>query len=841
MVAQNGSGTTNGGDRTFYTGGGLPVAVTGEASGVNSSGATLNGTVNAAGASTTVTFQFGETAAYGRETAASPATVTGNTDTAVQAALSGLNSSTTYHYRVVAVNNVGTRVGADHTFVTTASGVAEVTTATVTDINSTSAVGGGAVGNEGAAPVTSRGICWSTGPVPTVADSHAGAGSGAGTFSVGIADLSPETTYSVRAFAVNMYGTSYGETVTFTTNPTHTPTVNTFRVTEITADSAVCGGNVVENGGSPVTSRGVCWSTGPRPTTANNRTVNGRGNGGFSSTLTGLSPATTYYARAYATNGAGTAYGTERQFTTLSGPRVSIISPADGAMVGGIVTVTAMVESDSQIRRVDFLLDGEMIGAGIPGSLSRGPQHFDLDGAAFLLRDDGGMLMKLDDRGDVRPVTDPDLRVTAMASSPGGSVFFALLNHRTLKDGRAYRLLSVEPGTGTVRGVSTQGRLVYTGCVTSPALQFDGWGRLVFPVAEHDGNILFMRRQSDNSVSSLMRISGGATAWRVLPDGTLVVADRSGMLFILSPGSRVTQLAPTTAVNWIVPLGENQALIGTGSSVLRVTAQGETRHEGGLSAELALDVACLLPMEGGPVFAGRRGGREVLLRLDPRDGSIVEMAGPGVAVRQLRAGRDGNLYWMVHDGFGPGTLLGSINLTQWPEYGTPTRCPGGFSDFIPLGDSGTSPTSPASVAYSLEWDTTLHESGIHRLQAVAVDENFLNGRAEIQVDIPDMVISLDVAVETERAWIIRRSFANLIVGLDNPQGILVTRFVILRSDGGSGFVEIHEFVPADLDNGEYAYSDTYLERGTAYTYRVEALTADGSLLAASPEVAVTLE
>jgi hypothetical protein len=94
------------------------------------------------------------------------------------------------------------------------------------------------------------------------------------------------------------------------------PTVTTASVTSITTNSARCGGKVITDGGSEVTSRGVCWSNSANPTTVDSHTTNGTGTGAFTSLITGLTPNTTYYARAYATNLAGTAYGNEVMFTT---------------------------------------------------------------------------------------------------------------------------------------------------------------------------------------------------------------------------------------------------------------------------------------------------------------------------------------------------------------------------------------------------------------------------------------------------------------------------------------------------------------------------------------------
>ena len=109
----------------------------------------------------------------------------------------------------------------------------------------------------------------------------------------------------------------------FTLVPLNTaviPTVTTTAVTNITQTTATSGGDVTSDGGATVTARGVCWSTSSNPTTADSHTTDGSGTGTFVSNLTGLTPNTPYYVRAYATNSVGTAYGNEVTFTTLSNP-----------------------------------------------------------------------------------------------------------------------------------------------------------------------------------------------------------------------------------------------------------------------------------------------------------------------------------------------------------------------------------------------------------------------------------------------------------------------------------------------------------------------------------------
>ena len=92
--------------------------------------------------------------------------------------------------------------------------------------------------------------------------------------------------------------------------------VDTDEVSEITTNSAVCGGNVTTDNGSAVTAKGVCWSTSQNPTIEDNKTTDGTGLGSFISNLTNLEANTTYYVRAYATNEAGTAYGSIYVFET---------------------------------------------------------------------------------------------------------------------------------------------------------------------------------------------------------------------------------------------------------------------------------------------------------------------------------------------------------------------------------------------------------------------------------------------------------------------------------------------------------------------------------------------
>ncbi|HLP14675.1 MAG TPA: pectinesterase family protein [Bacteroidota bacterium] len=132
--------------------------------------------------------------------------------------VTGLAAGKTYYVRAYATNAGGTGYGSEITVSTLAAITAPtVTTTSVTSILVKTATGGGTVKAWGGAPVTARGICWSTKADPTVADSKSVDGSDIGTFTSALTNLSPNTLYHVRAYAVNSAGTGYGADSSFTT------------------------------------------------------------------------------------------------------------------------------------------------------------------------------------------------------------------------------------------------------------------------------------------------------------------------------------------------------------------------------------------------------------------------------------------------------------------------------------------------------------------------------------------------------------------------------------------------------------------------------------------------
>ena len=129
-------------------------------------------------------------------------------------------------------------------------------------------------------------------------------------FSAEIMGLQENTNYCYKAFARNAQGMGWSETLSFVTEDFDLPFVEIVRVVVNASICVYC--TVTNDGGLPISSRGVCWSTTPEPTVDDNQVIGNDIVGGFSCDLNVLD-ATTYYVRPYATNSKGLAYGEQRE------------------------------------------------------------------------------------------------------------------------------------------------------------------------------------------------------------------------------------------------------------------------------------------------------------------------------------------------------------------------------------------------------------------------------------------------------------------------------------------------------------------------------------------------
>ncbi len=245
--------------------------------------------------------------------------------------ITDLTPNTTYYVRAYAINGVGTAYGLQKSVVTFAT-LPTVITYDVTEIGANDATANGEIVSDGGDEVTERGFCWATHDNPTLNDNVVVCGSGLGEFNAVMTNLVYNTVYYVRAYAVNSVDVRYGNLKSFETS-LPLPEVITLDVTEIGTTTATGNGEVVSDGGVAVTERGVCWSTSHNPTVSDSHVASGSGLGIFDAAMTGLTPHTIYYVRAYATNSVGTSYGEEKQFVTM-------FDAPDGT-TGGLFSVAA--------------------------------------------------------------------------------------------------------------------------------------------------------------------------------------------------------------------------------------------------------------------------------------------------------------------------------------------------------------------------------------------------------------------------------------------------------------------------------------------------------------------
>jgi plastocyanin len=317
IVAHNSGGTSFGSDRTFTTlsATGAPVVATNPATNVASFSATLNGSLDPHGLTTTVHFQYGTTTSYGLTTA--DQSQTGSTYRTIGANISGLSASTIYHFRIVATNSAGTSVGSDRTFTTlSATGPPVVTTDPATFIASFSAMLNGSLDPHGFTTsvhfqygtTTSYGLA---------AAAQSQTGNTFRTVSANISGLNANTIYHVRIVATNSAGTTFGSDRTFTTlTATGPPVVTTSPATNVASSSATLNGSLDPHGLTTSVSFQYGTTTSYGSTTPM-QSQTGSTFRNVSANISGLSAHTIYHFRIIATNSAGNRFGNDRTFTTL--------------------------------------------------------------------------------------------------------------------------------------------------------------------------------------------------------------------------------------------------------------------------------------------------------------------------------------------------------------------------------------------------------------------------------------------------------------------------------------------------------------------------------------------
>ncbi|WP_028580987.1 beta strand repeat-containing protein [Desulfogranum japonicum] len=346
VKATNAGGTVYGTVSNFETIA-PPAVTTEEASGVTTTSATLNGSVNANDLASTVTFEYGTTTSYGTSITADQSPVAGTADTAVSYALSGLTPAITYHYRVVASNAAGTTYGDDRTF-TTSVGPPTAVTGNAFPLTLGAEVDGTVNAVNAATTVTFEyGTTVAYGSSVTASPSPIN-GSDDTQVRASLSGLSFNTTYHYRVVATNAHGTTNGADSTFKTSLN--PTALTLGTSDIRATTATLHGEANGNGGT----WSVRFDYGPTvaygsTVTATPSTVSGSTTTSISAGATNLTPNTTYHYRATVYSGGMTYPGDDRTFTTLTGPAVTtdVATSVDATQATMNATITANSNSTS--------------------------------------------------------------------------------------------------------------------------------------------------------------------------------------------------------------------------------------------------------------------------------------------------------------------------------------------------------------------------------------------------------------------------------------------------------------------------------------------------------------
>lgn len=248
--------------------------------------------------------------------------------------LEGLTDNTLYYVRPFAINSIDTYFG-QHVSVQTNSKLAIVTTP-VFEIGMSTAVSGGSISGTEGSTIIEKGICWSQGLIPSIENSKFIDPSDELVFTSPMMELTGSSSYFVRAYVITDEQTVYGDAKIFTTDDGKIE-ITTIQPSQLTANSAQCGGLINDDGGSFISERGICWATSHAPTIADYRTSNGTGSGSYESVLVELGCGENYRIRAYAINEAGIKYGNELQYNTekcLEPPTVAYLDTAGCTRTG---------------------------------------------------------------------------------------------------------------------------------------------------------------------------------------------------------------------------------------------------------------------------------------------------------------------------------------------------------------------------------------------------------------------------------------------------------------------------------------------------------------------------
>jgi hypothetical protein len=239
-----------------------------------------------------------------------------NTDKTFNISFDKLQQNTIYYVRGFVQSGAGVGYGNEVSFKT--NGVPTLTPNAVSAITQTSALLSGDVSSDGGDLISEIGVCLSKSQNPTINDlSFKSSNLNMNKYSVSATGLTGNTTYYVRGYAKNKYGTNYGPQTSFLSGPVLATISSTaFSSASIYSDKATYGATITNNGGASVTEIGIVASLKTNPTISNLVYSSTNVSNTFSIQFSGLINDTIYYAKPYVKNSVGITYGDEISFRT---------------------------------------------------------------------------------------------------------------------------------------------------------------------------------------------------------------------------------------------------------------------------------------------------------------------------------------------------------------------------------------------------------------------------------------------------------------------------------------------------------------------------------------------
>lgn len=286
------------------------------------------------------------------------------------ATLQDLKPNTSYRIRAYGINSKGTGYSSESLLVTTENAAAPTPSAIkCTEPGAVSLTVQASIVDAGTSKVTEMGFCWSketSEPTTSMGLHRACEPDANGEFSTTITELDANSTYYIRAYAVNAQGTGYGEVFRFnTTEEKLPPTLSTVTASAVTETSMHLEATITSDGNSDVTKKGFYVSTSPADYGVEH-TVTTVGNS-LVYDLTGLTLGTTYYIHAYAVNALGTTYSDALTITTpITLPQLSAVTVS--RLQNTSAQVQASVGNQVSLHSYGFELSTDELPAGTFGT-----------------------------------------------------------------------------------------------------------------------------------------------------------------------------------------------------------------------------------------------------------------------------------------------------------------------------------------------------------------------------------------------------------------------------------------------------------------------------------------